>query len=489
MKPCPQIVAPRGARAALEPRLVWLVTVAFTMTAVLSGCIATAPSHAKVLQDALPKTTQIPPAWTASSGVDGAVSNDWLKSFQDPQLDAVVAEAIANNLDLVQAAGQVEVARQNVVIVASQLKPQIGLGFGVATTRDKSQTQNYNSNSDRVGIAWEPDVWGELRAQRAAAKAGFEATALNYAWARQSLAATASQAWYQAVELRRLVAVSQQAVTDYRELLRLSKIKLEAGQVGQLDVVEAGAKFETAESDLNSNEALFIAAKRNLELLLGRYPAAAVEISREFSPVPPPVQAGLPSSLLERRPDVVAAERLVLAAFRNLEAGKLARLPSFTLNAEGGRIIDPVLSLARLNPWFYHAELGVTVPIYTGGRLSAQVKIDTTQQLQAAAHYGGVVLSAFGEVETALTNEKLYGQQFEHLESAFQQYSESVRIALIKYKAGTYDMQQVLQLQTSQLAAESDVIRIQNVRLANRINLHLALGGSFDTAPAIVPIK
>jgi NodT family efflux transporter outer membrane factor (OMF) lipoprotein len=473
MKPGPQTVA----------------VVVLATAAACSGCLSKAPSHTKILQDSLPKGTKIPPAWTADSGAAAAVTNDWLKSFHDPRLDAVVAEAIANNLDLVQVAAQVEVARQNVAIVASQLKPQIGLGFGVATMRDKDQDKNFNTNSERFLIAWEPDIWGRLRARRAAARAGFEATALDYAWARQSLAATTSQAWYQAVGLRCLVAVGEQAVKDYQELLRLSKVKQAAGQVAGLDVAEAGARLEFAQSGLNSLQALFIAAQRSLEVLLGRYPAAAVDISRDFSPLPPPVQAGLPSSLLERRPDVVAAERAVLAAFRNLEAARLALLPTFALNFDGGRISDALLSLVKLNPWFYHVPLGMTLPVYSGGRLTAQVKIGTAQQQQAVAHYGGVVLNAFDEVETALTNESLYAQQFRHLENSLRDYTESVRIATIKYKAGTYDMQQVLQLQTTQLSVESDVIRVRNARLANRINLHLALGGSFEAAPAVVPIK
>jgi outer membrane protein TolC len=147
-------------------------------------------------------------------------------------------------------------------------------------------------------------------------------------------------------------------------------VKQAAGQVAGLDVAEAGAQLELAQSELNSLQALFIAAQRNLEVLLGRYPAAAVDINRDFSPLPPPVQAGLPSSLLERRPDVVAAERLVLAAFRNLEAARLALLPTFALTFDRGRLSDALLSLVKLNPWFYHVALGMTVPLYTGGRLA-----------------------------------------------------------------------------------------------------------------------
>jgi multidrug efflux system outer membrane protein len=468
---------------------IWLSTVVLSTLATLCGCLSPVPPPAGILQRSLPRSTAIPAAWTAGSGADGAVINDWLKTFHDPHLDAVVAEAIANNLNLAQAATQVEVARQNVAIVASQLKPQIGVSFGAATTRDEVQETNYNSSSGRLGIAWEPDVWGRLRAQRAAAQANFDATALDYSWARQSLAATAAQAWYQAVELRRLEATTEQAVQDYQELLRLSQVKQTAGQVAGLDVAEAGGRLELAQSQLSGVRGLLIAAKRNLEVLLGAYPAAALDISRDFSPLPPPVPAGLPSALLERRPDVVAAERLVVAAFRNLEAAKLARLPSFALTFEGGRISDPLLSLLKLNPWFYHLALGMTLPIYSGGRLTAEVKIETAHQQQALAHFGVVVLNAFDEVETALTNENLYAQQFEHLENSFRDYSDSMRIASIKYKAGTFDMQQVLQLQTTQLSVEADVIKLRNTRLANRINLHLALGGSFEAAAAVQPLK
>ncbi len=131
----------------------------------------------------------------------------------------------------------------------------------------------------------------------------------------------------------------------------------------------------------------------------------------------------------------------------------------------------------------------MTVPIYTGGKLNAEVKIANAQQQQAVAHYGGIILQAFDEVETALTNENLYAQQFQHLESSFREYSDSVRIATLKYKAGASDMQQVLQLQTDQLSVEADIIKARNARLANRINLHLALGGAFEAAPAVRAIK
>ena len=159
--------------------------------AVLAGCALTPPPpHDAVVDQALPKGTRIPTAWQAEAGA-GPVADDWLRSLNDPALDAIVAEAIANNLDLRQAAKRVTIAQQSVIVVGSQLLPQVGAVLGGRTTRDEDRDNNANTTLAYAGVSWELDVWGRLRAQRAAAEAGYEATALDYAYARQSLAATA----------------------------------------------------------------------------------------------------------------------------------------------------------------------------------------------------------------------------------------------------------------------------------------------------------
>jgi outer membrane protein TolC len=175
------------------------------------------------------------------------VSDNWLQSFHDPQLDALVAEAIATNLDLAQVAQHLESARQSVVVISSQLKPQVSLDFGAATLRDASQSTNHNSSRGIFGIGWEPDVWGKLRAERAAAKERYAATAFDYAWARQSLAATTAQSWYQTVALRQILAIEDETAKAYAELLRLATINQAAGQVADLDVAEATANLNEAQ--------------------------------------------------------------------------------------------------------------------------------------------------------------------------------------------------------------------------------------------------
>jgi len=454
------------------------------LLAALSGCaLSKPPSTTQVMEQALPKGTQIPPAWGSSSAT-GEVAGDWLKTFNDAGLDAIVIEALANNLDLRQAAARVEVARQSAVVVGAQLKPQVDLHLGAATVKDKDQANAFNSTAAFASVFWEIDVWGRLRAQRAAAVAGFEATALDYAYARQSLAATTAKLWYLAIETRQLVALTEQTVSIYADLLEVAKVRREMGKVGDLDVSQASGSLNVAQAELRLMQGLYSEARRGLEVLVGRYPAAELEVAAAFVPVPPPVGAGLPSSLLARRPDLVAAERQVLAAFRTQEAARLALRPSFGLGLGGGRLSDGVLSLLRLNPWMIRAALGMLVPFYQGGALRAQVKITTAQQEQAVARYGGVALGAFREVEDALTNEQLLAERAEFEQQALADHTETVRIANIQYAAGATDMHSVLQFQAQQIASEAELIKLGRTRLVNRINLHLGLGGSFDAAPA-----
>ena len=462
----------------------WPAFLTSTATLFIFGCaLSKSPSHTRVLTNSLPPNTIVPPTWAAFQNT-GEVSDDWVKSFHDPQLEAIVEQTISRNLDLRQAAGNVEIARQNVRLVASQLKPQINATFGLHTLRDKNDPSNFNSSEIVPAISWEPDVWGRLRAQRAAARAGYEATALDYDFARQSLAATAAKSWYQAVSTRQLVAVDEEAVNTYEELLRLTKAKLTAGQVAELSVAEASANVAEAENQLRSHQGLLSEEQRDLEVLMGDYPAASLKVATDFVPLPPPIQPGLPSDLLERRPDLVSAERQVLAQFRSLEASRLALLPSFSLTADGGRLFHEALSVLRLSPWFYQAAIGMDVPIYTGGALRTEVKIANVGQEQALAHYGSVTLNAFGEVETALSNEDVYSQRLKFMEQALSDRTESVRLASLKYAAGAIDLLPVLQLEASQLATKSEVVKLRNALLANRITLHLALGGSFDATPA-----
>jgi multidrug efflux system outer membrane protein len=233
--------------------------------AVLSGCALKTPlTQSEVVEQALPATTQIPSAWQAEARA-GPVADGWLKSFQDPLLEAIVAEAIANNLDLRLAAERVRIAQQQVLVVGAQLAPQIGGQLGAKSIRDKDQDDRFNSTLAYVGVAWELDLWGRLRAQRAATEAVFEASALDYAQARQSLAALVAKTWYLAIETRQLVELGEQTVQVFGELLKLVEIRRSAGKDSDLDVVDTRAKLDTAQGDLEGSRQAAGEVRRALE--------------------------------------------------------------------------------------------------------------------------------------------------------------------------------------------------------------------------------
>lgn len=450
----------------------------------LAGCaLAPPPPHTELVSQALPATTKIPPSWQAAAD-SGQVANGWLKSLNDPVLEAIVTEALANNLDLRQAVERVQAAQQTAVKVGAQLQPQVGVTLGARALHDESHSGVSDATAAYAGIAWEIDIWGKLRAQRAAAEAAYEATALDYAYARQSLAAMVARNWYLAIETRQLLAVAEQSVTIYSQLLALVTTRRNAGKDSDLDVVDTRAKLASAQSSVEAALASYGEIRRTLEMLLGRYPAAEIEVAANYRPLPAMPEAGIPATLLERRPDIIAAERAVLAAFRNMEAAQLALYPDFSFSLVGGRLNDVLLTLLSLNPWLASAAIGAYVPIYEGGALRAQVAITTAQQAQVVARYGSVVLGAFGEVENGLANEQLLAKRLLFEAQSVHERSEAVRIATAQYLAGRQDLLWVVNLQSGWLSSEADLVKLRGLRQLNRITLLLALGGGFEATPA-----
>ena len=284
--------------------------------------------------------------------------------------------------------------------------------------------------------------------------------------------------------MSQLLALAEQSVTLYSELLKLIRIRRASGRDTDLDVVDMQANVDSALASVESARESYGDIRRALELLLGRYPAAEIEVTAAYLPLQEPPATGMPASLLERRPDIVAAERAVLASIRNLEAAKLALRPDLSFSLLGGRLGSPLLSLLRLNPWLYTAAIGISIPIYEGGALNAQIQIATAQQAQQVARYGQTLLQAFREVETALANEQLLTKRLAQNENALSNRTDAVRIATTQYLAGSRDLLWVSNLQTNQLGTEAELIKVRGLRHLNRIALLLALGGSFDTVPA-----
>lgn len=214
--------------------------------------------------------------------------------------------------------------------------------------------------------------------------------------------------------------------------------------------------------------------KKALEVLLGRYPAAELQVTGDLPSVPSPTPIGVPSELLERRPDIIAADRKVAAAFYNEQAAQAARLPRLELSATLGTLLDPTQSI-----WSIGANL--LAPLFTGGRLKGDVLVATAQQRQELGRYVSVALRAFREVETALANEQVLVLRQAQLEQADARLRSASRIAQDRYNAGLLTILELTQVRRQDFAIRSQLLRVRTERLRQRLNLLLALGGSFDT--------
>jgi NodT family efflux transporter outer membrane factor (OMF) lipoprotein len=439
------------------------------------------PAPPAALTGVLPATTTLPPAWTAAGSPASVVLTEWVQTFGDAQLEALIEEGLRNNLDLEAAAARVEVAAGLVTQARSLLFPQL-VAFGGAGAVGRDTTKD---RSGIVGeISWEIDVWGRIRAQAASADAARQATDADLLSARQSLAATVATLWYQTVAAERPRLTAEQAVKVYSELLQLVQTRNQVGQVGQQDVALAGADLDRArrrERAFATSEQQIV---RGLEIVLGRYPRAELALAADLPVPPPPVPAGLPSELLERRPDLIAAERRVAEAFHLIQAAQAARLPRIALTADGGRTDSELIRLVGAGLGFWRVGVNLLAPIFTGGALEAEVRIATAEQGAALALFGQAALRAFGEVESTLASEQLLADQYRYLEAVLAQDSEALRLGRLRYDVGAADLYHVLEMQARQLNTSFDLIAVRADQLSNRVALHLALGGGFAPPPA-----
>jgi len=217
-----------------------------------------------------------------------------------------------------------------------------------------------------------------------------------------------------------------------------------------------------------------------IETLVGRYPGAELEVPAALPGLPGPVPAGLPSELLERRPDVVAAERRVAAAFFRVQETKAARLPTIKLNTSFSSLSSDLVVLQERDDPVWGFGGRISVPLYLGGALQAEVKVRTAEQKEAVAEYGRAGANAFSEVEQALSAGYALEAREPLLMQAVTENNRALELAEIRYRVGTDDLRSVQQQQMSLFSAKSALVRVQSEQLVQRINLHLALGGSFE---------
>lgn len=421
-----------------------------------------------------------------------AVSLGWLRSFRDPALVALAEEAAAGNRDLRALAARLEAGREGVFAARAPRLPSVNLGMGgsgsgTAVRGADGELGDFSRNEDyrvAVNASWELDVWGRLAALHRAGVADFERQQADFAGARLSLAGQTARAWCQLITARQQVALAEQTHRTFQRNLGVVERSFRNGDAfaSALDVKFARNQLAAAGRSVEVQRLAADESRRSLEVLLGRYPAAAIEGNDRLPKLPGAVPSGIPAAVLERRPDVRAAAAQLQAAAERAGAAEKALLPSISLTASGstasgdllGALSDPA-SLARS----IAASLGQ--PVFRGGALRAASRQASALEEAAVESLAGVVLKAFREVESALAAGQSLERQQALLAKELEQAELAERQASREYSQGTVSYLSVLEAQRRAVTARSQNINMQNARLLNRIDLHLAIGGDFSS--------
>ncbi len=436
----------------------------------LSGCAQNVLTHDEataVIKNG--SDTPLTPGKFKRSISSAKVQDGWIRTFHDRKLNALVKEAQQNNPNLKVAAARVERATALTKLTESELKPSVG----VSTYYHDNNAEGANEIAfGGFGVSWEPDVWGRVGNVLAAQEELTTAQMADYNFARQSLAATTAKAWFLLNSNAKIYEFSKEIVTLQKKGLQILTAREEIGQGNKRDVHLSNALVAAAQDSARSALSAKERSQRALEVLVGRYPSGKLQSSSLYK-VPSRIPNGLPAQLLERRPDLIAAEERVAAAFHQKASAELLHLPNIRLKLGLGpnTINDAITNLTA----------GAFAPLYTGGAIEAQVAIADAEQKAAIAAYARTALRAFQEVENALAAEKHLTVRLKYVEKMVKEYKTAYQMTVEKYRIGESTVLDIILIQGKWIGAEITRIQVLKKRLINRVNLYLALGGSFDT--------
>lgn len=449
--------------------------------ALLSGCASISPAtQSETLASASQSLPPIPPGWTSARERIGDVNVGWIEEFDDPLLTQLVNEALLSNRNLRAAAANVRrswaLARQ----AASPLLPSIS-GSGSAQRNEPFENGGSSTFSVGLQLDYEIDIWNRIEAGEQAAVESAQSAEANYLFSQYSIAAAVAQNYFLVIESDGQIDVAQSIVDALIEIRRIVRLRYQYGFASAYDVSLAESDLASAEDTLETAKNGKLEALRALETLIGRYPAGTLQSPRILPSTPSLPGAGLPSELLQRRPDIIAAERGIAAAINSRKVSEAAKLPSLGLSSTLGgasgelkNILDPANIV-----WTLAGNL--LAPIFDGGARDAQVDASEADVDAAVAIYADTALNAFAEVESALDRGVSLRARRLALEKGAEETTNALRLSLLQYKEGEIDLIDVLSIQQRVFGAQSNLLSLKRAQLNQYLEISLALGGDWKT--------
>jgi NodT family efflux transporter outer membrane factor (OMF) lipoprotein len=427
--------------------------------------------------------------WKPAQPQDDLDRGKWWAVFGDPLLDALLGQVEISNQNVLAAEAQFR--RAQALVASSRAAYFPTLDAGVSAVRSRSPTgviggttagRTITNRSASLNSAWEADLWGRLRRTVESSEAGAQASAADLAAARLSAQAELASSYFQLRVLDAQKQLLDDTVAAFQKSLDLTKNRYDAGVAAKVDLVQAETQLKSTRAEAIDTGVQRAQLEHAIAVLVGKAPA-------EFSiaPVPlavtmPRVPMGLPSELLERRPDVAAAERRVAAANAQIGVAKAAYFPSLTLSASYGSRSAVASQLFTAPSGFWSIGPALAQSIFDGGLRRAQTEQAIAAYDATVAGYRQAVLAGFQEVEDNLAALRILGEEAEVQESAVRAARESVLLTTNQYKAGIVSYISVVTVQTTQLGNERTAMGILGRRLVAAVTLVKALGGGWSAA-------
>ena len=425
--------------------------------------------------------------WSTSKwqGNITAASESWMDDFNDPVLMGLVEETLQQNFDLKAMSARMTAAYGTYLEERADLLPAFAGSF-LASRRKRTATSGFQITNPRVdnfelilNTSWELDLWGINRASRRAAYRDYQAETAAFESAKLSLVATLLKSWYNAVEAKLQVNLTQKTVENFEFTQSIVAQGFRQGLNSAFDVRLANANTFNAKNSLAEERLRYDSAIRLLEVILGRYPGGEIETSELLPTITSTIPAGLPSDLLLRRPDLIEARHRLMAAEERELAEKRNFLPVITLTGSGGTSSAMLKQALNSNFTIWTIAAGLAQPIFEGGRLKGRRQAQSARREEAFAEYAQAVLTAFREVEIALASEEFITTQMQRVKSAEAELTAAEALALERYRKGLESIITLLETQRRSVDAQRLSISLMKLKVQNRIDLYLALGGDF----------
>jgi NodT family efflux transporter outer membrane factor (OMF) lipoprotein len=450
------------------------VLLALAIAVVLSGCM---PAHRPVPQSS---EVGMPADWSEKLAAAGVIDTSWWLGFGDPALVSLVSTALANNTDILAAAARVEEARALSEIAGAAHLPTLDAAVGLQAGRSLGATgvATSRTGTPELRASWEVDLWGRLRQLAEASELRYQATRVEREAVALAVSAETVQAYIALLALDAQLDVTKATAESRAEALRLAVDQAGVGYISQLQLTQAQSEHETVLQAIPELELAIRRQENALRLLTGGVPGAVARERRFQDLKPIPIPSTLPSSLLTRRPDIVQAERLLSASDAILDARRAEFLPQVSLSASVGRLFTNGLNYDPVSIWGLGGS--ILAPIFSAGRLTAQVDAATASRDQAAYAYRAAVLGALNEVEGALSGVNRLRAQMEHAQKRITILERSLYYARDRYQAGYASYLEVLDAQRNLYQTQLDAIVLRRTQFNNLVSLYRSLGGGWD---------